>query len=518
MIDLMNENEKDFSLNNSFGKENGSDSEKPASFDDISFGAEKKEKPSEVPASLLDDEIDADTPAELSEEESEAEEIELEEYENEVSEEDEEDTVPVEDIPDTEELSEEETLEDDSEPVTEAEEEAENEENLSVSAPVISPGQPRSANKKRRPVKRSTRSKKKSKKKKGPGFNNSIFGGLILVTIILTVSLVLAISGIKIGFEYLGAGKSEENITFNIPEGSTPEQIADILIDNNIIENKTLFKVAMKMQHSPTLFPGDVTLNPAMGYARVIETLSVQRDVRETVTITFPEGITLLEAAKLLEEKKVCDSKEDFIFEFNKQQDFSFETMVDKNSDTYYKMEGFFFPDTYEFYVGDEGYNVTRIIRLNFSSKIDSTLLQQMKNKNLTLSQTITLASIVQWEANSVEDMPKVASVFLNRLAKPDEFPNLQSDATGNYLKKVINVVGDTASKEHYAALYDTYKCTGLPVGPVCNPGLDAIKAVLYPADTNYYYFCNNLQTGKSYFAETYEEHEKNLVRAGLAQ
>ena len=491
----MDENEKDLSFNTD------NTDEAAVSDQDISFGAEKVSEmpviPDEAPESI--EEYEEEQP----EAEHEAEEAEEEVLESELSEEAEEapEEEAVSDEPDAESSDEDVVL--GSMPVADA--------------PVmLRPRRPASSRKKSSKKRRSTAASKK-KKKKGTRFNNSIFGGLILVTVILTVSLVLAITGIKIGFEYLGAGKSSENITFNIPENATPEQIADILIDNNIIENKTLFKIAMKMQHSPTLFPGDVTLNPAMGYAKVIETLSTQRDVRETVTITFPEGITLLEAANLLKENKVCDKTEDFIFEFNKLQDFSFETMIDKNADTYYKMEGFFFPDTYEFYVGDEGYNVTRIIRSNFSSKLDSTLLQQMKNKNLTLSQLITLASMVQWEANSAEDMSKVASVFLNRLAKPDEFPRLQSDATANYLTKVINVVGDTASKDHYADLYNTYKCEGLPVGPICNPGLDAIKAVLYPAETNYYYFCNNLETGKSYFAETYEEHQKNLIRAGLA-
>ncbi|MBR6872816.1 MAG: endolytic transglycosylase MltG [Ruminococcus sp.] len=361
------------------------------------------------------------------------------------------------------------------------------------------------------PPKRTTKKKKKKKSR----VNNSIFGALILVTIILTVSLVVAITGIKIGMEYLGVGKSEDDITFNIPENASSDDICEILIANNIIENRTLFKIAMKLQHSPTLYPGDVTLHPSMGYSAVIEELSKQRDIRKTVSVTFKEGITLLEAANLLEENKVCTAQ-DFLFEFNKSQGFSFEKQIDETADTFYKMEGFFFPDTYEFYVDDTGYNVTRTIKTNFASKVNDTMLKTIESKKMTLSEVITLASIVQWEANSAEDMPKVASVFLNRLADPDTFPKLQSDATGNYMTKVINVVGDTASKDHYADLYDTYVCTGLPAGPVCNPGLDAINAVLNPESTKYYYFCNNLKTGKSYFAETLEEHEKNLVKAGL--
>ena len=368
----------------------------------------------------------------------------------------------------------------------------------------------------KRPAGRAAASSSKKKKKKGSRVNNSIFGALILVTIILTVSLVLAITGIKIGMEYLGVGKSEDDITFNIPENATPDDICDILISNNIIENRTLFKIAMKFQHSPTLFPGDVTLHPSMGYSTIIEELSKQRDIRKTTTITFQEGITLLEAANLLEEKKVCTAQ-DFLFEFNKSQGYAYENLINDSADTFYKMEGFFFPDTYEFYLNDTGYNVSRTIKSNFASKYSESIQKAMSSTDMTLSEIVTLASIVQWEANSAADMPKVASVFLNRLADPDKFPKLQSDATANYLKKVVNVVGDTASKERYADIYDTYVCNGLPEGPVCNPGLDAINAVLNPEKTKYYYFCNNLKTGKSYFAETLEQHQKNLVKAGLA-
>lgn len=358
---------------------------------------------------------------------------------------------------------------------------------------------------------------KKKKRKKKNQFNTSIFSGLIIVIVILTVSLVIAIGGISLGMEYTGMGKSENEVTFNIPKNSTTDDIAQILVDNQIINNKTLFKITMKLKSSPTIYPGDITLHPSMGYAAVIDELATMRESYETVTITFKEGLTLLDAANLLQENGVC-SADDFLFEFNRNQGFSFEDKITENEDAFYKMEGFFFPDTYEFYVGDSAYNVTRIIREHFEDKITDKMYEQMEEKNLTLSEVMTLASIVQWEANSAEDMPKVASVFLNRLDDSDTFPSLQSDATKNYIETVIVVKADNdASIEHFSDSYDTYECQGLPAGPVCNPGLDAINAVLNPEDTNYYYFCNNLETGESFFAETLEEHEENLKKAGLA-
>ena len=135
----------------------------------------------------------------------------------------------------------------------------------------------------------------------------------------------------------------------------------------------------------------------------------------------------------------------------------------------------------------------------------------------MSLSEVVTLASIVQKEAANTEQMPDIAAVFLNRLKDPDTFPNLQSDATGNYVKNVIKKAENSSVMlERYENVYNTYICFGLPAGPICNPGLDAINAVLYPADSDYLYFCHNLETGEMFLAKTDEEHEENLKKAGL--
>ena len=145
-----------------------------------------------------------------------------------------------------------------------------------------------------------------------------------------------------------------------------------------------------------------------------------------------------------------------------------------------------------------------------------------MRKNGMTMDEVITLASIVQAEAGKEKDMPKVASVFLNRLKDPANFPRLESDATDSYYKDVIKVEAENSKTyadseiASFKDLYDTYVANGLPAGPVCNPGLEAIKAVLYPEKTDYMYFCSNLKTKKSYFAKTLSAHKKNLKKAGL--
>ena len=358
--------------------------------------------------------------------------------------------------------------------------------------------------------------KKKRTSKKESKVNKSVFGGIILSTVILTVSILIAIGGISVAMEYWGVNKSDENISFNIPEGSTNDDIADILVDNGVIKNKFLFKVALRISKPEALYPGDITLQPSLGYTEIISKLSESRKSYETVTVTIAEGENLLSIAKKLEKKKVC-SASDFLFEFNKSQGYDFENKIKSNEDTFYRMEGYFFPDTYNFYVGDSANNVTRIIREQFEKKITDKMYKRMDEINMDLNEVMTLASIVQLESENTKQMPKVASVFLNRLNDPETFPMLQSDTTKNYIKNVIKTQADNqTSIDHYTECYDTYQCSGLPAGPICNPGLDAINAVLYPEKTDYYYFCNNLKTGKTYYAKTLKQHEKNLVKAGL--
>ena len=366
---------------------------------------------------------------------------------------------------------------------------------------------------------KSSHGNNRRKKKRGIGFNGSIFGGIILVTIILTVSLLLAVGGLTIGMEFYGIGKDENDISFNIPEGSSNEKIADLLFENGIIKNKKLFLYTIKFMKPETIYPGDITLKPSMPYSDIIEKMEKQRESYQTVTITFTEGEYLIDVAEKLEANNVCTA-DDFMFEFNKDMGYKFESYLTDNKNAFYEREGYLFPDTYEFYVNDTAYNITKILRDHYDSKINDAMYKKMNDRGLSLNQTITLASIVQLEAANVEEMPKIASVFLNRLKDSDTYPMLQSDTTYNYINNVIKKnAGNSGNNDiiiaHYTEYYDTYAIDGLPAGPICNPGLDAIKAVLDPADTDYYYFCNDIETGETFYAETLDEHEKNLVKAG---
>ena len=365
---------------------------------------------------------------------------------------------------------------------------------------------------------------KKQNKKKKVEVNYSIFTGLIVTVVVLVVSVSLAFFGISLGLEYLGINKSDEVIKLNIKEGSNTDDIAQQLIDEDIIENKFLFKLIVNLKDAGSLMkPGDIELKPSWSYADKIDALVEQRESFETVSVVFPEGTTLLDAAKLLETKGVISDYQELIYTFNSEKfGYDFESLIDNKGKKFYAMEGYFYPDTYNFYLDDSSFNIVKTVREHFNSKFTEDMKNTMRENGMTMDEVITLASIVQAESGSVKDMPKVASVFLNRLKDPANFPRLESDATETYYKDVIKVEAESSKTftdseiKEFKDYYDTYVANGLPAGPVCNPGLEAINAVLYPEKTDYLYFCSNLKNKKTYFAKTLSTHKKNLKKAGL--
>lgn len=356
--------------------------------------------------------------------------------------------------------------------------------------------------------------KKKKRKKKSHG---RLIFALVMVTLVISVAIFSAVGVITVAKEILGIGRSDTEFAVEIPSNSGTEAIANILEQEGIIENPTLFRIVSKMKGADgTYIAGSHKLNPNMSYGDIIETLQEEAiNPREFVNITFPEGIRLIDAAAKLEDAGVCDADE-FIRAFNSTSfGFDFEKEVKSSAKKFYKMEGYFFPDTYQFYLDEDPKNVVKKVFKNFDNKVTPNHIGRMNDMDMTLDEVITLASIVQAEASRSSDMKLVASVFHNRLNNPDEYPLLQSDPTTNYVEEVIEPNLEIYSQSICDA-YDTYKGGGLPPGPICNPGIEAIEAVLYPRETNYYYFCSDLETGEFFFAETLEEHEENLVKANL--
>lgn len=358
-------------------------------------------------------------------------------------------------------------------------------------------------------------------------------GGAVKILLAVVLLLVLA-AGAAVLFarsEIHGNGKPGTEVTVSIPQGSGVASIANRLKEAGVIRSTYLFRwyvghkgVAGKLQY------GDFTLQTgANAYDAIIAVLS-QYAKADTVRITIPEGTTAIAIARKMEEAGLC-SAEDFLKEAN-EGDFSAYTFwqyvpEDKDApDRFMKCEGYLFPETYEFLKGDTVHNYVATFYAQFDAQITDAMYAKLKEQGMTLNELVTLASFVQEEAGNSQDS-NVAQVFRNRLAEGSPYPRLQSntsshvqsDADNNYLWNwVAPYYGSWDSiPENIRTAYDTYTCTGLPAGPISNPGIAALRAALAPqpdeeAEDAYFFVTD--RKGNYYYARTYADHQKNCDAA----
>lgn len=365
--------------------------------------------------------------------------------------------------------------------------------------------------------------KKKKKKKKKKRKHSRLPGVLILVTLIFGISVISSLVIIGYGKDMLGIGKSEQTHVIVVPEDATTEQIALMLKNDGIIKSSEAFTMFANLRSKELGYiSGEHFIRPNMPYETLIDELTQihEEELGESVEVTFPEGINLIEAANILESSHICDA-EDFIFYFNSGGfGISFEDLLPIDTSLkFQRMEGYLFPDTYFFYENSTPEQVCQKIYYNFDSKMTDERRARMRELNLSLDELITFASIVQKEAATTDTMNMVASVFWNRLNNADDFPLLQSDPTSNYANDVVRPNMEYYDQTKIDA-YDTYKSPGLPSGPICNPGIEAIDAVLEAYESDYFYFIANINTKQTYFSETLEEHNnyEELIKQQYAE
>ena len=233
-----------------------------------------------------------------------------------------------------------------------------------------------------------------------------------------------------------------------------------------------------------------------------------------TVTVMFPEGSTVSQIALLLEENGVC-SASDFMAEADNPMNlegFSFE--IPNPDERSFLLEGYLFPDTYEFYKNESASSAIKRFLKNTELKLTEEIRTECDKLGFTLDEILALASIIQEEAGNPAEMGKVSSVLHNRL-QSEKYPRLQCDVATFYLRDYVKPYVDEARYEELMALYNTYNCDGLPAGPITNSGIDAVKAALFPEKTDWYYFVTD-SDGVYYYAKTWSEHLENCENAGL--
>ena len=343
----------------------------------------------------------------------------------------------------------------------------------------------------------------------------SLSCALVLLTIICAAATLLSVFILAVAKEIYGIDKDIGERIITIEAGSTTQSIAEQLEKEHMISLPLAFRLISRLKGKDGQYiAGEHELSPSMSYESMIAELCTNyENKRQYKMVTFREGITLLDAAQILQDSNICE-KDKFLFYFDKTgYGFNFESQLPEATPLkFHRMEGYCFPDTYEFYVNEDPEIVAQKIYQNFDSKITASDYVRMQELGMTLDQVITLASIVQAEAPYLEEMQKVASVFHNRLNNTDVFSSLQSDPTKKYAENVIHYNNPILNQAMEDA-YNTYRGTGLPPGAINNPGREAIEATLYPADTPYYFFAANVDTREVFYAVTNDEHEANLAK-----
>ncbi len=346
--------------------------------------------------------------------------------------------------------------------------------------------------------------------------NNSQKKYGIALAVILVLGAVWFLFGV-----FSAKDSSAETEFFTIEQGEGSGDISKSLKDNGLIKSKFIFDswAVLNNKHN-NLLAGTYQLSPAMNTNQILNKLASGEVATETLTII--EGWTLYNIAEWFENKGIFQAEEIFALTGQPAIDYSqateeasvvplflyeqFESIKKKPGNV--SLEGYLFPDTYEIERGESVKQIIIKIINNFEKKVMVPLQSEFDEKQIALSEVLTLASILEKEVQTFEDKKIVAGILWNRLM---DGWKLQVDATLNYLtgKDSLSLTKEDLEID---SPYNTYKYFGLPFGPICNPGLESIEAVLDYQETDYWYYLTTAD-GETIFSKTLDEHNANKVK-----
>ena len=358
--------------------------------------------------------------------------------------------------------------------------------------------------------------------------NRRIFK-VVWLSMILIVAIVLS-QFLLVGVNDLMAINREKNptkVTIHIPADPTMDQIADILYKSNVITQPGFFKMYANFTSDVKGFrQGDFEIETDKDYEAIINFLQSNVNRTDIAKVQITEGMNTLEIANTLHEATVISDIQEFLNLCNSDyfdKDFTFLQDISNAGDRYYKLEGYLFPDTYDFYVGEDPKSVISKFLNNYENKIvlhkekyfsnskKSTLEDEAKSTGYTVDEILTIASIIQAEAASRDDMYYISSILNNRLKYGSDkgVAMLNCDCTVYYPYRKASDVPDSI-KATFHSTYNTNDFNGLPPGPICNPGIEAIKAAIKPYETEYLYFCHDsVDNGSTpYYSTNIYDHE----------
>ena len=352
------------------------------------------------------------------------------------------------------------------------------------------------------------RSSNTRRRKKRSGLS----GAAIYAIFVIGVSALLACIGWVAANDVLALNKPEKTATITITNDDSFGDVAEKLKDEGLIEYKFLFNLFATFTRSKDdVVAGTFTLNTDMDYRALLSGMSANSATRATVTVTIPEGYTVDQIFTLLEEKGVA-SVED-LQDMAANHDYAFSFLQDLELGDYHRLEGYLYPDTYEFTTPQNPLYVINKMLVRFDEQFTDAMRQEVADSGRTIHEIITIASMIEKETDG-NDRADIASVIYNRLNNPSGGTQgyLQIDATLAYINggKL-----PTEADKSIDSPYNTYLYKGLPAGPISNPGLESIKAAMNPNSTSYYYYALG-DDGVHHFFKTLREQQNFIATQEL--
>ena len=378
------------------------------------------------------------------------------------------------------------------------------------------PDRPRSqSSQSRSPQSRSSQSRRRRNGRRSAA--SRIAGAFLYVLLVIGASAVLATLGWVWACDLLGLNKEYTSIEIQIDDDTDFDAVVDTLEEKGLIQYKFLFKLYAQFSHAQDkIAPGTYVLNTEMDYHALVSGMSTSSATRKTTDITIKEGLTIDQVFDLLEDRGVTSVEK--LRDMAANWNYAFDWLQDRPLGDYHRLEGYLFPDTYTFELGENPKYVINKMLVNFDAKMDEYMANYAgEEAQYSLHDIVTIASMIEKETDGTNndqrnDYRSIASVIYNRLENPaaETVGYLQIDATLVYLNggKV-----PTEADKSIDSPYNTYLYQGLPAGPISNPGMQSLLAAMNPANTNYYFYVLNPETKQHEYSRTFAEHNVLVQR-----
>jgi len=306
---------------------------------------------------------------------------------------------------------------------------------------------------------------------------------------------------------------SGADVLFTVLPGQSVEQISQNLQDADLIKSKLCFKIYIRQNNKQAkLQAGEYVLNPSLSIKEIADILVGGQSLSKEKTIKIIEGWNVRDIDEYLNNQQIISEK-DFIKiaerEIKNQKSKIKNQKFLDDAPSYANLEGFLFPDTYRIFRDATTEDIVQKMLANFDKKLTEEMRVEINKQGKTIYQIITMASLIEKEVRTAKDMKIVSGIFWDRIKYGQA---LESCATLAFILGV-NKQQYSAEDTKINSPYNTYRNLGLPPGPICNPGLNAIQAAIYPEFTDYNYFLNRQDTGETIFSKTLDEHNINKAK-----